>query len=581
MSNRRIKHITAKIVGASSAETFDIYDESAIHKFDTFATMAADANVKAGDVCQTAGYYAIDDGGGALYSVSSTSESGKYNVQLANNLYAIMICDDIVTPEQFGAKGNGVDSDTAALRDCFAYGTNILIPEGKAYPFWSYIPVKSNTRIQLDGTLKAIGDHNDDSIEFFSRDVEAPGYSGVHDVILSGKGTIDMQGDVLPESYATPIRIHHAKNILIQGITIKNYSQFHAIEIGGSTDITLDGIKIKGCFANGNTGSHEAIQLESINEGGTSGAIPYDGTLTKNITIKNCLFTGSAEGGLAYRAIGAHSNYNDSTWTNFFDNIDIIDNVFENNQSITIMFDSNVKNMRIVGNEFIDNASYASIHLANYMRDCNIENNTFRGNQQNVIWIGSNASTVDTSNRLDRIVIRNNTILNYNQSNQSGISGVAMLGVNNNCSIVDNTLNFPSNYSNQPFYLSPTYAPYSTNFVVEGNTINGKYVSMANTFEHSTSSSNLSDFLASRISKLLEIAYVQGITGVNEKNVYCIYGSRSGYYDVLSIAYYDKTNQRVTMTSYPQPTNLQKIIVSQYQNGSYSHYQTNISALSE
>lgn len=488
---------------------------------------------------------------------------------------------DYHVPEDYGAVGDGVTSDTEALRALFADGGNIYIPRSKSYAFWSYISVKSNSNIVIDGTLVAIGPHNEDSLEFFDRVTETPGYTGVHDVKISGTGCIDMQGDILPDSFSTPLRICHCSDIYISGITIKNYSKYHAIEIGGSQNVTIDGVKFLGCFANNTEGNHEAIQIEQSSESGTTYAIPYDGTLTRNVIIKNCVFDESAEGGAVYQSIGSHSRFYDSTWSNYFKDITIKNNIFNKNRITAIGFESNMWNLDIEENIFNENDGDVSIHLNHYMRNCLIKGNVFYYNTNGVIWLGHNDASVNVNDQLDNIEVNGNTIIGYNTSNTANISGIAILGVNNKCSIVNNAFNFITTYSNRPMYLSSTYTSYCYGLVVEGNIINGNFVGRENVVEHYSTQASMEAFLNDRLDKIRSIVYVQGVTGRDDKNVYTVYGARNTYYSVLSIAFYDKLNNRILMLSSPQPTLVQKIIVSEYINGVYSHYQTALTTFSE
>lgn len=98
---------------------YDIKDAEKIQRYDTVARMKADSALKDGDYAQTGGYYAVNDGGGALYRIYNTVP-GSYHETLTNGLYAELIREVYVTPEMFGAYGDGIADDTNAIAAALA-----------------------------------------------------------------------------------------------------------------------------------------------------------------------------------------------------------------------------------------------------------------------------------------------------------------------------------------------------------------------------------------------------------------------------------------------------------------------------
>ena len=105
----------------------DLAAESPLSKlelFDTVAAMKAAVGLHVGMFAQTAGYYSVNDGGGALYRIKSSAPSTYYE-RLNNNLYAELIITEVMTPIQFGAKGDGTTNDAPSLQAAVTYA-NIL-----------------------------------------------------------------------------------------------------------------------------------------------------------------------------------------------------------------------------------------------------------------------------------------------------------------------------------------------------------------------------------------------------------------------------------------------------------------------
>lgn len=99
--------------------------------FDTVADMKAATNLVAGSYAQTLGYHSIDDNGKALYLIRTKSESdtidgGKLISLNDETLVAELIIDNKeVTPEQFGAYGDGEHNDTTALQNALNSGNTV------------------------------------------------------------------------------------------------------------------------------------------------------------------------------------------------------------------------------------------------------------------------------------------------------------------------------------------------------------------------------------------------------------------------------------------------------------------------
>lgn len=78
----------------------------------------------------TLGYYVMGDAGGGHYKYAATEPShlGKLSITLAGGATAwFELVDHVVNPKQFGAVGDGVAIDTAALRSCIQFGKVVFL----------------------------------------------------------------------------------------------------------------------------------------------------------------------------------------------------------------------------------------------------------------------------------------------------------------------------------------------------------------------------------------------------------------------------------------------------------------------
>ena len=314
-------------------------------------------------------------------------------------------------PEWFGAKGDGETDDTAAIRRVLESfkGHTILFGAGKVYPGNDRIAVYSNTEIVIDGTIISTDkapQNNGISFEFYDRKTATPGYSGVHDVVIRGHGCIDPLGNII-KGQATPLRIHHCKNITIRDITCKGNYYWHFIESGGTDGLLIDNVTFYSGFSDEER-VYDTIQLETIDSSSTEGAIPYDGTVTRNVTIKNCKYIVQDGSPAVNTFIGGH-------YVDAVHNINIVDCLCYGNSNLPesrcIEFPGSANSIRISGCRFMNFTNREPIRFglgglapSDYVRDVIIENCIFENSPI--------ASVVDT----DRIMFRNNVVTHKDSS---------------------------------------------------------------------------------------------------------------------------------------------------------------------
>lgn len=119
----------AQNISTSDGDSVQLKLNKKPYYYNSVADMKADTKLKVGDMAITLGYYEPNDGGGADYHISLSSQSG-YQETLNNNLYATLIIDNSINVKQMGAYGDGIHNDTSYIENAILKYNTIFIPDG-------------------------------------------------------------------------------------------------------------------------------------------------------------------------------------------------------------------------------------------------------------------------------------------------------------------------------------------------------------------------------------------------------------------------------------------------------------------
>lgn len=96
--------------------------------FDTVADMKASTELKKGDYARTLGFHTINDGGSALYKITDSGTANEIDIiAIDSTLRGHLVLPAEVTPEIFGAYGDGTHNDFTSIQACLATSRPVIM----------------------------------------------------------------------------------------------------------------------------------------------------------------------------------------------------------------------------------------------------------------------------------------------------------------------------------------------------------------------------------------------------------------------------------------------------------------------
>ncbi|MFJ7683420.1 right-handed parallel beta-helix repeat-containing protein [Peribacillus butanolivorans] len=286
-------------------------------------------------------------------------------ISLNNNEYSPVsktVSESVINVKDAGAKGDQRSDDTKPIQKTLDLAKTsstpikIVIPKG-TYKLTSTLRIYKNTHLVLEEGAELLRSHDNT--------IMVNGDAGAMYTDYNGHGNITIEGGIWNgniKNYPDPfnaIGIARGKNITIRNIEVRDVASDHAIDINASEQVVIENSKFLG-FKD-TTPDHsrfysEAIQISEHTKLGFSQYGVYDGTPSKNITIRNSYFGASGTKGTTAWPVGIGNH--GSVHNKFSTNIMIQDNTFE---GITFVGIRNFK-----------------------WKDTTIENNTFLNNNRGI-----------------------------------------------------------------------------------------------------------------------------------------------------------------------------------------------------
>lgn len=344
-------------------------------------------------------------------------QTGNFNAQLAEVMRQLILLEsenlNITSITYYGVKGDGSDETNLlqqALNDAATKGRVLKIPKGLVVGISDKVVIPSYTQLWLEGDILLLTADLAHLTTITGQ--PQPKYGGAHDVLIWGNGRINCNSLNLDNPTQTPLRFYHAKNIIVKGITIELYGTYHAIEIGGVSNMLVDSVQFKGTIGPATGEALEsAIQIEPVyGPHGQNSAIPFDNTPCEFITINNCWFGKSLLGGNNVSA-GVESQWQGNEDVAWHSGIVITNNRFMGLPHYAVVPHA-WKNV-IIADNYAENLQLSFIEAIDYGKD-GIVNGLIKGNIVNgcnkSVTSLTSSHTFMTVGRCENIVVSDNII---------------------------------------------------------------------------------------------------------------------------------------------------------------------------
>lgn len=363
--------------------------------------------VSIGNPAENSNYWLLSGNyNGQIMAIQKSISDIESNDAIRNN-------NQIVYPEYFGAKGDGVTDDAPAIRKALQYCEKnkvnlafnrkiyfVATSESKNTLF----PLPSNFILCGNKAIIRLSSSLASSFIFANKtDNTVGGYSASYNITIKD---LSIEGN---QTQNTLIGFIHSRNVTIENCMFSNITGWHMVELNSCI-----ASRVSNCHFLNYSGS-EMLQIDSASDNNVfPGYGPWDGTLSREIIISNCNFELSDNGA----AIGSHTKNQEAH------DIVINNNVFrslkkgcsfatmagltannndfsETNIGFEFAFNSNYRNINIKDNTYFTSNSTGKFITGTQISNSEICGNNITGTKGHMIEIGMQNTLVSNNNFLE------------------------------------------------------------------------------------------------------------------------------------------------------------------------------------
>jgi nitrous oxidase accessory protein NosD len=285
--------------------------------------------------------------GGLGAAVGAAATQGWARASAGQAAMAVSGVPGVHHVSDFGAVGDGVTDDTAALQSALdaAEGASLFF-DAAVYVVSGALMAKQGTMLHGRGaTITRAPSYGAEVLGNWSlTDTTTTAYNGHGDITVEGF-TFDGDGRALP---ANMVSFVHSENIVIRDCTFLDCTAMHHLEINSTRHVLVENCRFMGMRPDATISVRkEAIQIDRAHPTLGMGGAP-DGTMSADITIVSCYFGPSASYRAPAIAVGTHQ---EAPAGSVYRNIRVLNCVGEAlNHAGTRWV--NTEGLRVIGNEF-------------------------------------------------------------------------------------------------------------------------------------------------------------------------------------------------------------------------------------
>lgn len=228
-----------------------------------------------------------------------------------------------VSVKSYGATGDGITDDRNAIQTAFdaaVPGQRLLFPAGVYMISTEALYIPDGIHVVGYGAVLRRGVLTTSIlVNWVAGDQTTGGYDGHSNITIEGL-TFDSDGDASGRAAANLTTWNHARNLTFRNCVFQRTKGTHSLELNSIDNALVDGCRFEGFIPDPSLGTgyeyKEAVQLDVAKTGSNSSGLE-DGTMARNVTVRNCWFGPDGRGnGAPAVGVGSHARWESDVYEN-------------------------------------------------------------------------------------------------------------------------------------------------------------------------------------------------------------------------------------------------------------------------